>query len=146
MWFPQKNKNIVINQKIIVYIPWPAVIILPFPIKACLNAVTKYVNGKHCNILRTVWCSAIIVSPHTTGVAQKNSCITIDNRLEKSGTNVVIADVNLVNDIIKAFRDLGYLVEEDMLGKHLSQMPDYYLDYLFKLLYGYDFNTHKNLN
>ena len=51
-----------------------------------------------------------------------------------------------MNDIIKAFRDLGYLVEEDMLGKSLSQMPDYYLDYLFKLLYGYDFNTHKNIS
>lgn len=51
-----------------------------------------------------------------------------------------------MDDIIKAFRDLGYLVEEDMLGKSLSQMPDYYLDYLFKILYGYDFNTYKNLN
>ena len=46
-----------------------------------------------------------------------------------------------MDDIIKAFRGLGYLVEEDMLGKHLSQMPDYYLDYLYKLLSGHDFDS-----
>lgn len=72
------------------------------------------------------------------------------NNLERLLDCVIRMYLNIegksMDDIIKAFRDLGYLVEEDMLGKHLSQMPDYYLDYLFKLLYGYDFNTHKNLN
>ena len=46
---------------------------------------------------------AIIDKFQTTGVDQKNSCITIPNKLEKSGTNVDTADVNLVNAIKKQY-------------------------------------------
>ena len=47
--------------------------------------------------------SASLVKLQTTGVAQKNNCINIPNKFEKSGTNVVIADVNLVNAMINAY-------------------------------------------
>ena len=79
-----------------------AVIISP-PIKACLNAVTKYENGIHCIIFNISSWFASLDKFHTTGVAQKNSCITIVSKFEKSGTKVVNADVNLVNAIIKAY-------------------------------------------
>ena len=88
----------------------PAVIIFP-PINACLNAVTKYENGIHCIIFNIVGCSVNLVTLQTTGVAQKNSCINIPNKLEKSGTSVVSADVNLVNAIINAYNaNITYII------------------------------------
>ena len=73
------------------------------PINTCLNAVTKYVNGMHCINFSIKVCSCSILKFHITGVNQKNSCINIPNKLEKSGTTVVTADVNLVNAIIKQY-------------------------------------------
>ena len=94
--------NIVIIQNAMVYTPYPAVMMFP-SINTSLKAVTKYVKGIHCIIFNMVGWLASIDKFHTIGVNQKNICIAIDSKLEKSGTNVVIADVNLVKAIIKAY-------------------------------------------
>ena len=103
---------IVINQNAIVYIPPLSVIIFP-PRNTFLIPVTKYANGEHCMIFNINGCSANIVKFHIIGVNQKNSCIRIANKFEKSGTNVVTADVNLVNAI--NILTLVYLVKNHIL-------------------------------
>ena len=94
-----------------------AVIIFP-PINACLNAVTKYENGMHCIIFSIVWCPSSLVTLHTTGVAQKNNCISIPSKFEKSGTNVVNADVNLVNANINAYSAIIIYISSNILGTY----------------------------
>ena len=85
----------------------------------CLNAVTKYVNGVHCIIFKITGCPVNIDKFHITGVNQKNSCINIPNKFEKSGTTVVIADVNLVNAIIKQNVAIKTYISNNILGVYL---------------------------
>lgn len=54
----------------------------------------------------------------TTGVAQKHSCIIIDNRFEKSGTNVDRADVNLVIAIKKQYTANIIYIIINIFGKN----------------------------
>lgn len=89
------------------YIPWPCVIMFPFELmNASLSPVTRYVNGMHFIALVIVWCIAIWLRFHTTGVNQKNSCIIIPSKFVKSGTSVDSADVNLVTASKNAYAEI----------------------------------------
>ena len=85
---------------------------------ACLAAVTRYVNGMHCNNLWIVGCPATICKFQTIGVNQKNICITIFSNCEKSGINVVTAEVNLVNAMIKQYAANSAYNNISKLGKY----------------------------
>lgn len=85
------------------YIPYDSVIIFP-PKNTCLKPVTKYekgINFTMCNNNPPLT-PEIIEIFHNIGVNQNISCIITDSNCEKSGTNVHIADVNLVNATIKS--------------------------------------------
>ena len=66
--------------------------------------------------LKRVACPESIPKFHTTGVNQKNNCINIFNNCEKSGTSVVIADVNLVTAIINAYVAINIYIAINILG------------------------------
>ena len=92
------------------------------PINACLNPVTNYVNGMYCIIFNNVGWFASNVKLQTTGVAQKNSCINIPSKFEKSGTSVVIADVSLVNAIINAYVAKIIYTTANKFGMNLNKI------------------------
>ena len=98
------------------YIPPFCVIILSPPKNTSLIPVTKYVNGVHCTIFNISGLPANMLKFHITGVNQKNSCINIASKFEKSGTNVVIADVNLVNAIKKQYAENIMYISISMFG------------------------------
>lgn len=56
------------------------------------------------------------------GVNQKNSCIAIPNKLLKSGTIVVIADVNLVKAITKQYIANIIYINVKIFGGRLNIM------------------------
>ena len=117
MLFPHKNISIVITQNAIVYKKLFAVIMFP-PKNTSLIPVTKYVNGVHCITCNIIGCSLSMSKFHIIGVNQKNSCINIPSKFEKSGTNVVTADVNLVNAIKKQYAENIIYININILGKN----------------------------
>lgn len=88
------------------------------PKNTSLIPVTKYVNGIHCTSVNIVSCPLNIPKFQIIGVNQKNSCIKIPSKLEKSGTNVVIADVSLVNAIIKQYAENSMYISISTFGKN----------------------------